>query len=49
MYPKRLITAVSTFLLIALFASGLPAQRQRRGGGPGRSMWGSWNFRMTPM
>jgi predicted amidohydrolase YtcJ len=34
MYPKRLITAVLTLLLIALFASGLPAQRQRRGGGP---------------
>ena len=34
MYPKRLITAVLTLLLIALFASGLPAQRQRRGGEP---------------
>ena len=34
MYPKRLITSVLTLLLIALFASGLPAQRQRRGGGP---------------
>ena len=34
MDPKRLIVAVVTLLPIALFASGLPAQRQRPGGGP---------------
>ena len=34
MDPRRLIVAVASLLLAALFASGLPAQGGRPGGGP---------------